>query len=101
MSLPTVLSPEAEADMEDAVVWHERQSAGLGVDLVREVRNTLVRIGDYPEAYPELRSGIRRAQVQRFSYGVFYRVRADRVEVFGIFHDRRSPRIWQRRVHGA
>ena len=101
MSLPSVLSPEAEADLEEAAVWHEQQSEGLGAELVSEVRNTLVRVGDQPEAYPELRPGMRRVQVKRFSYGVFYRLRADRVEVIGIFHDRRSPRVWQRRAHGG
>jgi len=101
MTLSAVLSPEAEADLEDAAVWHERQSAGLGAQLVAEVRNALTRVGDQPEAYPELRPGVRRVQVRRFSYGVFYRVRADRVEVIGIFHDRRSLRVWQRRARGG
>ena len=41
------------------------------------------------------------AGARRFSYGIFYRVRADRVEVIGIFHDRRSPRVWQRRSRGS
>ncbi len=101
MTLPALLSPEAEADLDDAARWHEWQSAGLGTELVNEVRKALIRVGDQPQAYPELRPGVRRAQVQRFSYGIFYRVDADRVEVIGIFHDRRSPRIWQRRVHGS
>ncbi len=101
MTLPAVLSPEAEADLDDAAVWHERQSVGLGVELVSEVRNALIRVGDQPEAYPEVRPGVRRAQVRRFSFGIFYRVRPDRVEVIGIFHDRRSPRVWQRRVRGG
>lgn len=83
MTLPAVLSPEEEAD------------------LVSEVRHALTRVGDQPEGYPELRPGVRRAQVRRFSYGIFYRVRADRVEVIGIFHDRRSPRVWQRRARSG
>ena len=29
MTLPALLSPEAEADLDDAAAWHERQSAGL------------------------------------------------------------------------
>jgi plasmid stabilization system protein ParE len=101
MTLPAVLSPEAEADLDDAAAWHERQSHGLGAELVSEVRNALLRVGDQPEGYPELRPGVRRAHVRRFSYGIFYRVRADRVEVIGIFHDRRSPRVWQRRARGG
>jgi len=101
MSLPTMLSPMAEADMDEAASWHERQPAGLDVDLVSEVRNALIHVGDQPDAYPELRPGVRRVQVRRFSYGIFYRVQADQVEVIGIFHNRRSPRVWQRRARGG
>jgi plasmid stabilization system protein ParE len=69
MSLPVALSPEAEADLDEAAAWHEQQSAGLGVELVAEVRDALGRVGDHPEAYSEVRSGIRRAPVRRFAYG--------------------------------
>jgi plasmid stabilization system protein ParE len=101
MTLPAVLSPEAEADLDDAAAWHERRSNGLGAQLVSEVRSALERVVDQPLGYPELRPGVRRAQVRRFSYGIFYRVRAGRVEVIGIFHDRRSPRVWQSRARGG
>jgi hypothetical protein len=46
MTLPAVLSPEAEADLDAAAAWHERQSDGLCVKRVSEVRNALVRVGD-------------------------------------------------------
>lgn len=49
MILPALLSPEAEADLHDAAAWHEQQSHGLGEELVSEVRNTLVRVGDQPK----------------------------------------------------
>jgi toxin ParE1/3/4 len=101
MTLPVELTPEAEADLEEVAVWHEQRSAGLGVELVGQVRNALIRVGNQPEGYPKLRPGIRRAQVRRFSYGIFYRVQVDRIEVIGIFHDHRSPRVWQRRVRGS
>ncbi|MCE9531385.1 MAG: type II toxin-antitoxin system RelE/ParE family toxin [Planctomycetes bacterium] len=100
MNFPANFSPQAEADLDEAASWHERQSAGLGVELVREVRNTLIQVGSQPNAYPEMRPGVRRAQVRRFSYGIFYRVRADQIQVIGVFHDRRSPRVWQRRARG-
>jgi len=101
MTLQTLLSPEAEEDLFEAANWHERQSTGLGEELVGEVRKALVRVSDQPEAYPQLRPGVRRAQVRRFSYGIFYRVRTNRIEVIGIFHDRRAPRVWQMRVRGS
>jgi plasmid stabilization system protein ParE len=98
MSLPVFLTAEAEADLDEAALWYEGRSAGLGSDLVARVRATLDKISDTPALYPELHAGLRRAAVKRFPYGVFYRVRADRVEVVGVFHDRRDPSAWQSRA---
>jgi plasmid stabilization system protein ParE len=98
MSLPVILTAEAEAELDEAAQWYEQRSAGLGVDLVARVRDTLSQIGDTPELYPEVHNDIRRAAVRRFPYGVFYRRTTDRVEVIAVFHDRRDPSIWQSRA---
>src|SRR5437763_1662515 len=98
MSLPVVLTAEAEADLDEAAQWYERRSPGLGVDLVARARDVFGQIGATPELYPEVHAGLRRAPVRRFPYGVFYRLRNDRVEVVAVFHDRRDPSAWQDRA---
>jgi plasmid stabilization system protein ParE len=98
VSRPVVLTAEAEADLDEAAQWYEQRSPGLGADLVARVRDTLARVGNNPELYPEVHGGIRRAPVRRFPYGVFYRQRNDRVAVIAVFHDRRDPSIWQSRA---
>jgi hypothetical protein len=45
MTLPAVLSPEAEADLVEAAAWHERQSEGLGKELVAEARCLFIPLG--------------------------------------------------------
>ena len=98
MSLLVVLTAEAEADLDEAAQWYEQWSAGLGVELVARVRDTLARIGDNPDLYPDVHNGIRRAPGRRFPYGVFYRRQSGRVEVIAVFHDRRDPSIWRSRA---
>jgi plasmid stabilization system protein ParE len=98
MSLPVVLTPEAEDDLEEAALWYEQRLAGLGTRLVAQVRAAISRISDLPDLYPEVHPGIRRVSVRRFPYGVFYRRREERVEVIAILHDRRNPTVWQRRA---
>lgn len=98
MSLPVVLTAEAEADLDEAAQWYEQRRAGLGVDLVVQVREALVRVERNPQIPPVVHAGIRRTSVQRFPYGVFYRLRDDRIEVIAVFHDRRDPSLWQRRA---
>jgi len=73
MSLPTALTAEAEADLEEAAGWYERRRAGLGRDLVARVHEMLARVADFPDLYPEVHTGVRRAPLRRFPYGIFYR----------------------------
>jgi hypothetical protein len=56
MNMPAVLSPETEADLEDVAVWYERQSDGLGTELVGKVRNALARIGAQPSSHVDPRA---------------------------------------------
>ena len=98
MTLPVVLTPEAEADVDDAAQWYDDRRRSLGARLTAAIRATLQRISDKPDLYAEVDDGIRRAPVRRFPYGVFYHHKADRVEVIAILHDRRDPSIWQCRA---
>ena len=90
MSLPVVLTPEAEADLEEAAQWYERRAEGLGKDLVVRVRDLLQRIRATPQMFPEVAAGVRRGPVKRFPYSVFYRDRPERIEVVCVFHNRRD-----------
>src|SRR5437879_4635726 len=98
MSLAVLLTPAAEDDVEEAAQWYEQRRDGLGRDLVRRVRDTLDRIRANPQLYPEVHFRVRRAPVRRFPFGVFYRVNPANIEVIGVFHDRRDPTVWNKRV---
>jgi plasmid stabilization system protein ParE len=97
MSLPVVLTAEAEADFNAAADWYEEQ-AGLGAKFTLQIRQVLVRIGQMPELHAVLHRDVRRAKVQKFPYNVYYRVRPDRVEVIAVLHGRRDPSIWKNRA---
>ena len=77
MSVSVVLTAEAEGDLDEAAQQYEQRAAGLGVDFVARVRDTLAAVGANPDLYGEVDDGIRRAPVKRFQYGVFYRRRGD------------------------
>jgi toxin ParE1/3/4 len=98
VSIPVILSPAADDDLYDAVLWYEQRRTGLGKELIARLDEVLARIGDNPDLYPEVHSGIRRAPIRRFPYGVFYRRRTNYVQVIAIVHDRRDRTAWQDRV---
>lgn len=98
MTLPAILSAEAEADLDEAAWWYEQQSSGLGVDLVARVRASISLIEAAPHLYAVVLGDVRRALVKKFPYSVFYRVRNDHIEVVAIIHNRRDPSVWAARI---
>jgi plasmid stabilization system protein ParE len=98
MSLPVVLRAEAQTDFDEAFDWYEAQRPGLGTDFAAEVHKVFDRISANPLLHRLVLQDVRKAVIQRFPYSVFYRVEATQVLVLAVFHGRRNPSIWQRRV---
>ena len=74
MSLPIVINPVADEDLDAAQAYYEGQRAGLGDDFVERVRETMTRISDAPELYAVAFMDLRQAPVHRFPYTAIYRV---------------------------
>jgi plasmid stabilization system protein ParE len=88
----------AEADLADAVAYYNDQSEGLGYELAAEVKQTLARIVQFPDAWHPLSPRTRRSRTKRFPYGVVYQVRSDLVLVVAIMHLRQHPDSWKQRL---
>lgn len=99
MSLPVILSPDAEADFEEAYDYYEGQQAGLGARFEAAVRTVTGRLSVAPLAHARVFGEVRRARVHGFRhYVMHYVVEASRVYVISVFHTSRDPAIWQSRV---
>ena len=88
-------------DLLESAEWYELEKVNLGVDLLVEVERALEQVGEGPLRYPAVRGEIRRAQVNRFPFGVYFIVRPDCVVVFAINHFSRAPSAWMRRIPPA
>jgi plasmid stabilization system protein ParE len=98
MSLPLVINPLAEEDLEEAKVWYEEQRDGLGDVLVDCVHQALEQVQQFPGASPIVFLDLRRKLVRRFPYGIYYRVDDDQITVVAVYHGKRDPRGWQERA---
>ena len=98
MSLKVYLRPEAEADIEDAATWYDRQRKGLGQEFLDDVLVALDTISENPNIYPIMYRQSRRAVVRRFPFGIFYRVDEGSVVVLAVMHGSRHPRRWKKRT---
>ena len=98
MTRTLVVSTLTETELDYAVEWYNSLRPGLGDALVLCVEQALDRIADHPEAFAMILPEVRRTLVRRFPYGLFFRVRQDRIEVEALFPLRSDPARLQERL---
>lgn len=82
---------EAAAEAEEAFLWYESQSPGLGHEFLRSLEVCLASIQRFPEAGQEVHPLIRRAMLRRFPFGVFYLASNEALTIYAVFHFSRDP----------
>lgn len=98
LSLPLIVIPEAEADLEEARAWYELQRRGLDDEFLDSIREVFDGIRRMPYLYAKVFQEFRLALVRRFPYAVVYRIDDDQITVMAVYHTRRDPRGWQGRA---
>ncbi|MFQ5630537.1 MAG: type II toxin-antitoxin system RelE/ParE family toxin [bacterium] len=88
----------AEIELTEAIQFYNEQSEGLGYKFAGEVRRTLERIVQFPEAWAPLSKRTRRCRTNRFPYGIIYQVRSDNILIIAVMHLHRNPRTWKSRL---
>ena len=98
MSLPVILRPAADSDIQTTHDELEQLQARLGARFVARVREVLERIEANPELYGLIWQDVRAARLRKFRHVIYYVVFADRVEVLAVMHGARDTSDWQIRV---
>ena len=94
---PLVVRPLAEEDASAAFDWYETQRAGLGDGFSDDLSRSFAAIARSPMLHPPVDGQLRRLNLRRFPYGVYYVANDTGVEVVAIFHHSRNPDILSRR----
>jgi plasmid stabilization system protein ParE len=95
---PLVLWLEADRDLVRITRWYNRQQSGLGRFFWNQTQRALDRIESNPDLYTTIWLNVRVGRIPKFPYLIYYRLRANRAEVFGILHARRGRRAWRSRL---
>lgn len=92
-----VLAPAAEEEMLAAARYYEDCQGELGDHFLDEVMQTGRRIAEHPEAWPLISGRIRRCLLNRFPFGLLFRIEQERIYVLAVMHLRREPNYWRKR----
>jgi plasmid stabilization system protein ParE len=96
MTLPVVYRRKVGRDLAGAYQWYEEERAGLGEEFLASVDASFDAIERFPEAFRRVHGEVRRANISRFPYAVFYRIDPRYVLVLAIIHTARDPTLWPR-----
>jgi len=87
----------AEYELNDAAVFFESKTAGLGVRFLTAVEKSVAHITRHPEASPIIRAHVRRKIVWNFPYSIMYTIKPDHVRILAIANQKRRPFYWRDR----
>ena len=87
-------SQEAKTEFDEGVQYYERQLTGLGIQFHADVRNSLVRLRNWPLATAIERGDIRRMLLSRFPYKILYSIEPDKIYILALAHQHREPDYW-------
>ena len=84
--------------MNEAAIFYETHSRGLGQTFLSAIKGRLGDIMHEPRAYPVQRNGIRRKLVRRFPYAILYSEEEEQIVVIAVMHLHRAPDYWRHQV---
>ena len=90
--------PPAKAELVEAISFYNKQSEGLGYEFAAEVKKTLERIIQYPDAWFKLSKRTSRCRTNRFPYGLIYQIREQSLLIVAVMHLSRDPKTWKSRL---
>jgi plasmid stabilization system protein ParE len=89
---------EASLEFEEAVAYYESKSTALGERFRRAVHRTFVNVIEHPTMWSPLSGEYRRCRVNKFPYGIVYRVGPEGIVVVAVMHLKRRPGYWEGRA---
>lgn len=87
----------ARHDIHSAFDWYQERDEDAATAFLLEVDRLLDGMRKSYEQFPVVYRDVRRALLKQFPYAIYFKVEGDLVTVVAVPHQRRAPRVWQRR----
>jgi len=84
-------------DIGAAYDWYEDKRTSLGEEFLLSADDAFDTIKLNPELFEEKYPEIRKCNLRRFPYSVYFRIFKKQVAVLAVYHQSRNPRRWRKR----
>ncbi len=89
-----IFSEYAVKELEDAVEFYDAEYVDLGQRFKKEIKSTVRRISDYPQAWSIERGEVRKCLLHKFPYKLLYSIESDHIFIIAVAHLHREPEYW-------
>ena len=93
MGFELELRPELKTDLRDISAWYDEQRVGLGDDFADAFVATLPILSQNPAVFALFYRDFRHVMIERFPYGIYFRIIGERVVVYRVFHGARNRAV--------
>lgn len=90
--------PEAVYELTQSAEYYQKLAINLGNEFLDDVFSTILRIIEFPDAFPILSRKSRKCLVNRFPFAIIYQVREEEIFIVAVTHLSRKPGYWKKRV---
>ncbi len=90
MVFDIIIKPVAFLDVEEAIIYYESKSKGLGKRFFDNFLLSVEEIQRNPDHYSYIKYPISRHIIAKFPYKVYYIITNDKIVVLGVSHAKRS-----------
>jgi plasmid stabilization system protein ParE len=96
--MKVIFHSEAEFELCAAREWYGRQRHGLDAEFMHCIDEAIARIQRNPKMFPFALRNVRKTVVRRFPYIIYYEIGEREIVILAVFHAKRNPEDWQKRV---
>ena len=89
---------DAAEEMQAAATAYAARARGLGDAFLDEIEQGLRRIQQFPRLWSIYEGEYRRYLLQRFPYGLMYRIDPEKLCIIAVAHLHRQPGYWKHRA---
>ena len=95
------LSPQARRDIAQAAQYYEREREGIGDKFVSRVGEAIERVEANPQGYALTYRQLRKCDLRKFPYSLWFEIRPDNSLVVACLHNKRDRILVKERAAGV
>lgn len=98
MAFKIIIKPIAIADIDEIISYYKKESVELGERFYHHFLAAQIKIQTRPLSYSYIKKPVRKYNIPKFPYKVFYLIENKNIFVLGVTHAKRSNAFVRRRL---